>query len=801
MKTRAFILTFFAAGFVSLAAQTFDPASVRSRTCNSTETNCGFRAPDPELARSIPVLPRVAHRGLPSKIDLAPRMPPVGNQGQQNSCVAWATTYAMRSFHEQQIRNWGYDAPFGGGQGNHVFSPAFVYNQINGGRDEGSVMENALELLVRRGAAPWSVMPYSDRDYKTQPSSQQIAAASNYKLARYRRIPATDLDTIKAELAAGRPVIFGMGVDDAFYQLKSEPYDKRGGRDYGGHAMALVGYDDNKKSPRGHQGAFKIINSWGQGWGDRGFGWISYQQWTKEQPWTLAAYPAENVTPSPQTQENNPPVDVNAAEVSPPAEVSATKGTYPDKIVVSWSAVQGAVVYAVSRANPDSDDFKPIAYAQTTSYEDKSVNQNVAYRYSVVAAIDNEHYSDPARSPKAEGYTAATPTQQENPDQVTGLRGSAISEGGRPVVVLNWSRTPAANSYEIARYDGSAWRIIGTSRTEAFKDLATPANSVPAYAVRGVGSRRGKWSASVRLHIGGEQTAPATPTNVKVSQGEFKSKIVVEWDAVPGTETYHVFRYSYSDERWAGPAEAKQARYEDTAEDVRSGEYFAYTVVAANAAGLSEYAEPSAGRANPHAARGQVLPPPSTVTGGVTGSQLSMSWSAVPGAQVYSVFKAKKGSDPVFVANVNGTSYSAPFTEKPGEMLFYTVRAKSEFGGESADSKAVAAFVNAVIPVVAERRISDEGMDRFAGNWSGRYTDRQHKVHAVNLRLTGQEQKVQGSVKLENDVVEFKGPYARGASHIAADKVEIRLLDFGLLEVSFNSPAFGEVTAVLERER
>lgn len=800
MKTRAFILTFLAAGLVSLSAQTFDPASVRSRTCNSAETNCGFRAPDPELARSIPILPAVAHRGLPSNVDLAAKMPPVGNQGQQNSCVAWATTYAMRSYHEQQARNWGYDSPFAGGPGNHVFSPAFVYNQINGGRDEGSVMENALELLVRRGAAPWSVMPYNERDYRTQPNGQQIAAASSYRLARYRRIPATDLDTIKAELAAGRPVIFGMGVDDAFYRLKSEPYDQNGGQNYGGHAMTLVGYDDNKKSPRGHRGAFKIINSWGQGWGDRGFGWISYQQWSKEQPWTLAAYPAANVTPSPQTQEDNPEVDVNAAEVSPPAEVSATKGTYPDKVVVSWSAVQGAVVYAVLRANPDSDDFTAVAYSRTASYEDKSVNQNVAYRYSIIAAVDNEHYSDPARSPKAEGF-AAPAQEQEKPGQVTGLSGSVASQGGRPVVVLGWSRTPGANSYEIARYDGSAWRIIGNSRTEEFKDPAAPANSVPAYAVRGVGSRRGKWSASVRLHIGGEQTAPGTPTNIKVSQGEFKSKITVEWDAVPGTETYYVYRFSFAEEQWAGPIEAKQARYEDTAEDVQSGEYFAYTVVAANAAGHSEYAEPVAGRANPHAARGQVLPPPSTVTGGVTGSQLTMTWSAVPGAEVYSVFKAKKGGDPVFVASVNGTSYSAPFTEKPGEILFYTVRAKSEFGGESADSKAVAAFVNAVIPVVAERRISDEGLDRFAGNWSGKYTDRQQKVHPVNLRLTGREQKVQGSVRLGNDIFGFKGPYARGSNYIAADEVEIRLLDLGLIEVTFNSPAMGEVTAVLELDR
>ncbi len=36
-----------------------------------------------------------------------------------------------------------------------------------------------------------------------------------------------------------------------------------------GHAVCLVGYDDNKN-------AFKFINSWGTSWGIDGYGWISY---------------------------------------------------------------------------------------------------------------------------------------------------------------------------------------------------------------------------------------------------------------------------------------------------------------------------------------------------------------------------------------------------------------------------------------------------------------------------------------------------------------------------------------------
>jgi fibronectin type 3 domain-containing protein len=782
----------------ALFAENFNPASVRSTTCAPPNYSCGFQAPAPELARSIPLVPSVQHRGLPSSVDLAPRMPPVSNQGQQNSCVAWATAYAMRSYHEENQRKWGYDAPVRGGKGDHVFSPAYVYNQINGGRDEGSVMENALSLMVREGVAPWSAMPYSDRDYRSQPNAEQKRAASSFKLQRYARLQHRDLDAIKAELAAGRPVIFGMGVDDAFYSLGATVYDGNGGKSYGGHAMTLVGYDDAKKSPRGHKGAFKIMNSWGSGWAEQGFGWISYQQWTKESPWALATFPnppGDQIEEPSDTQTDEPAVEPE--KIPPPAEVSASRGSFPDRIVVSWSQVQGAAAYVVIRAEPGSDEFQMLGHSQTTSFEDRAVQINTAYRYKIVAAVTQENYSDPEASPVAEGFASSG---SGKPEKVTGLDAQAVNIGGRSAVNLKWAQTPLASSYEIARYESAAWKVIGTSQTLSFTDSAPPANATVAYAVRGAGAQRGPWSRAVQVKIAGENTPPPVPQNLRVSQG-MRDKITVEWEPVPGASRYYVFRYSYEDESWSPARETTQPVFEDADPDVKSGDYFAYTVAASNKAGHSSYAKPAAGRANPNATRGVNLEPPLTVTGGVQGTTISISWEAVKGANQYSVFRAKKGDKPAFVASVTGNSYAAPFNETPGELYFYTIRAKSEFGGESADSRPVAAFTNKPRVVVADRRISDEGLDRFAGNWSGKFLERGSKPHIVNMKLSGREQKVQGSIRLGSDIFGFRGPYARGSNSIVADEVEIRLLDFGLVEVHFNSAQLGEVTAVLEREK
>ncbi|PKA02545.1 cysteine protease, partial [Leptospira ellisii] len=121
----------------------------------------------------------LSHRSLSSSVDLSSSMPPVGNQGEQGSCVAWSTAYAVKSFQEyverKDSKTWSLRSSDGSPDYAKIFSPAFIYNQINGGRDNGSLISDAMRVMVEMGAAPWETMPYNAADYRARPSQAAIA--------------------------------------------------------------------------------------------------------------------------------------------------------------------------------------------------------------------------------------------------------------------------------------------------------------------------------------------------------------------------------------------------------------------------------------------------------------------------------------------------------------------------------------------------------------------------------------------------------------------------------------------------
>jgi len=231
----------------------------------------------PNQMKSIPVrLGCFSHRDMPL-VDLSDEVPPVGDQGGQGSCVSWALGYYHRTQLEYRERHWDLTSP------HHQFSPAFIYNQVNGGADMGSYFEHSARLVCEQGCASMADCPYNQYDYLSWPSESAYSHAIPFRAKTWNWMYVRDtgeLSNVKQLLANGSTVVLGINCYQNFMNINQfgNIYcvaDRYGPNTFG-HGVTIVGYDDSLPTHDG-TGALKLVNSFGTGWGASGFWWMSYE--------------------------------------------------------------------------------------------------------------------------------------------------------------------------------------------------------------------------------------------------------------------------------------------------------------------------------------------------------------------------------------------------------------------------------------------------------------------------------------------------------------------------------------------
>ena len=84
-----------------------------------------------------------------------------------------------------------------------------------------------------------------------------------------------NIDTIKNTIMAGGVIGTCMFWGGGFYNGDTH-YQPSTDGNLPNHAVAIVGWDDGKETQAPEAGAWLVKNSWGSGWGDGGYFWISY---------------------------------------------------------------------------------------------------------------------------------------------------------------------------------------------------------------------------------------------------------------------------------------------------------------------------------------------------------------------------------------------------------------------------------------------------------------------------------------------------------------------------------------------
>lgn len=204
---------------------------------------------------------------LPRKVDLTAKCPPVYDQGKLGSCTGNGVAGCLQ-----------FDAMKEGLPDASTPSRLFIYYNervMEGtvGSDSGAMIRDGIKSVAETGACAESSWPYDIGKFSAKPPDACYQEATNHRAIVYSRVVQA-LSQMKGCLSSGYPIVFGFTVYESFEgpDVASSgvvPMPGATEKVLGGHCVVAVGYNDTTQR-------FIIRNSWGTGWGKKGYATMPY---------------------------------------------------------------------------------------------------------------------------------------------------------------------------------------------------------------------------------------------------------------------------------------------------------------------------------------------------------------------------------------------------------------------------------------------------------------------------------------------------------------------------------------------
>lgn len=202
---------------------------------------------------------------LPPSVDLLPGCSPIEDQGPLGSCTGNAIAGAVEFLERKNgVRFVNVSRLF------IYYNERAMEHTIRS--DAGAMIRDGIKSVVKHGVCSERRWPYVISKFAAKPPAACYQEASQHQVTSYQRI--LTVDEMRACLAQGFPFVFGFTVYESFQSpLVAETgvvsLPQPGERVAGGHAVLAVGYNDADRR-------FSVRNSWGVGWGLRGYFTMPY---------------------------------------------------------------------------------------------------------------------------------------------------------------------------------------------------------------------------------------------------------------------------------------------------------------------------------------------------------------------------------------------------------------------------------------------------------------------------------------------------------------------------------------------
>jgi fibronectin type 3 domain-containing protein len=347
-----------------------------------------------------------------------------------------------------------------------------------------------------------------------------------------------------------------------------------------------------------------------------------------------------------------------AGAPSAPSWVSASDGTIPYYIQITWAPSVGAISYALYRSTTSSPGKDPSAriYSGCT-WQDYGPTFDVVYYYWIKAV----------GSSGTSGYSAVN-TGYRLGSYVPAPTGVSASDGKySDKVEVTWYTVSSPTSYQVFRGTSSSSNAatkLAEVSCSPYNDTTAVTGTTYYYWVKAK-----KWdgiSGFSASNTGYRAVAtPPAPTGVSASDGSYIDRVRITWTASSGATGYEVWRGTSS-----SSSQASSIGYPTTTTfddmTMTPGTTYYYWVKAKSSGGTSGFSTSNTG----YCARAIPQAPVGVAASDLTyGDKVRVTWTASTGATQYEIWRGTSPSSAT--ASKAGTTTSTSFDDTGATPLIY----------------------------------------------------------------------------------------------------------------------------------